>query len=610
MRRAAQQAAQRVSQLATFPAANSGWVSNQSLAAPNKQINGAYLLRNWFPTATSLILRRGSEKYATLGAGNLTVKTLMSYSSGGNEQLFGAIDTGIYSLTTVIDPNVSPSPVVSGTTNGYWNFTQFGTTGDDYLIAVNGTDPMEIYDGTDWWQITDQDINRINFDAQTANFTVGATVTGSISSASAVISSIVDNGTTGWLIVGNITGTFQDNELVAGGGGSATVDGLPISLFIGIEFPAGSGLSTADMIYVWQYKGRLYFIRKNSLEVYYLPPDQIGGTATLLALNGNFTQGGYLMFGSTWSLENSGDGGLSEQIVFVSNEGEVIAFQGIDPSQAATWSKVGLYRIGKPLGDKAFMRAGGDLVIATTIGFVPLSAALQKDVAALSPGAVSYPIETEWNGFVSQRISEKWHVKIWPESQLVSIALPTVNDQEPLMLITNARTGAWTAYSNWDGNCLETFNGRLFFGTDNGKVIEANVTGSDQGSNYTAIYVPLFDDLGTPASLKSPRNIRIFSRGPRDIQAQACMQFNYIYQQNTPPQAPIIQSTSEWGTAIWGSSIWGGSTVLQNQMQWESTGGLGYAMAPDIQVTSGSVVPLDIELIRTEILYDSGQVIS
>ncbi|MEZ2132689.1 MULTISPECIES: hypothetical protein [unclassified Sinorhizobium] len=532
----------------------------------------------------------------------------MGYSSGGNEQLFGAIDTGIYSLTTVVDPDVSPAPVVSGTTNGYWNFTQFGTTGDDFLIAVNGSDPMQIFDGDAWYQITNQDVNRINFDAKTSNFTVGATVTGGTSGATAVITSIVDNGSTGWLIVGNIIGTFQDNEIISGGGGSATVNGTAIQLFVGITFPGG--LTTSDMIYVWSYKGRLYFIRKNSLEVYYLPPDAVGGTATLLSLTGNFPLGGFLMFGSTWSLDNSGDGGLSEQIVFVTNEGEVCAFQGVDPASASTWQKVGLYRIGKPLGSKAFMRAGGDLVIATTIGFVPLSQALQKDVAALSPGAVSYPIETSWNDLVSARISQPWSVKIWPENQMVSISVPTTSGQEPIMLITNARTGAWSMYTGWDGNCLETFQGRLFFGSQNGKVIEANVGGNDQGSNYTATYVPLFDDLGTPASLKSPKTIRIFSRGPRDVQAQGNVQVDYVYTPTTPPQAPIIQSTSEWGSAIWGQSTWGGATNLQNNVQWCSTGGLGYALAPEIQITSGSIQPLDVEIIRTEILYLTGQIIS
>jgi hypothetical protein len=606
MRKAAASAAQLISKMASFAAANSGWISNQSLASPNRQINGAYLLQNWFPTATSLLLRRGTEKYATIGDGSLSVDTLMQYSSGNDERLFGATDNAIYDITSVVDPNVSPVADVTGLTDGNWNFTQFSTTGGDFLIAVNGSDPMHIYDGTAWYAITNQSVNRINFDAQTANFvTIGATVTGGTSGATAVITSIVDNGSTGWLIVGDITGTFQDNEIISGGGGSATVNGAAIQLFVGI-----TGVDTADLIYVWSFKGRVFFIEKNSLNAWFLPADQIGGVASPLPLGGNFPLGGFLLFGQPWSLENSGDGGLSEQCVFVTNEGEVCAFQGTDPATVATWSKVGIYKIGKPLGAKAFIRGGGDLIIATTIGFVPLSQALLKDVAALSPSAVSYPIETEWNNFVTLRDGAAWHCKTWPENQMVVIALPTINDQPAQMIITNARTGAWTAYTNWDGNCLETFQGRLFFGSGNGKVIEANVTGSDQGVNYTATYIPLFDDLGSPASLKVVNNIRVFSRGPRLVEPQGNMQFDYVTQFLSPPQAPMIESTSEWGTGIWGQSTWGGNTQLLTNLDWESTGGMGYAVAPDVQVTSGSLIPLDTEIIRTEILYDTGGIIS
>src|SRR3546814_7978346 len=62
----------------------------------------------------------------------------------------------------------------------------------------------------------------------------------------------------------------------------------------------------------------------------------------------------------------SSDSGLSEQNIFVSTEGEVAVYQGSDPGEAATWSKVGVYRIGKPLGARAHFRGGGDIAIATS----------------------------------------------------------------------------------------------------------------------------------------------------------------------------------------------------------------------------------------------------
>jgi hypothetical protein len=68
--------------------------------------------------------------------------------------------------------------------------------------------------------------NQLAFDAQTANFTVGQTLTGGTSGATGTISAQVDSGATGTLTLKNITGTFQDNEIITDGlGGSATANG-------------------------------------------------------------------------------------------------------------------------------------------------------------------------------------------------------------------------------------------------------------------------------------------------------------------------------------------------------------------------------------------------
>lgn len=595
----------RIARLATFPAATSGWVANANLAASNGKLLGAYKLQNYFPLTTSIILRRGSQKYATLGAGSLPVDSLMSYKNGNNIALFGATANAIYDITTVVNPNVSPTADVSGLTSGQWSSVQFATTGGTFLVNVNAADLERVYDGTDWWTISNQNVNRLNFDAQTANFTVGATVTGGTSGATGVIQSQVDNGTTGYLILGNITGTFQDNEIVAGGGGSATVNGPAQLLFVAV-----TGIATDTLSFVWSYKSRLFYVEENSMNAWYLPVDALGGTMTKFPMGGIFSRGGSLLFGASWSLETSGDGGLSEQCVFVTTEGEVAVYQGTNPSDANDWSRVGVYRIGKPLGPKAWIRAGGDIIIATDVGFVPLSQAVQKDYAALSPSAVSYPIETEWNALVQSRAGGNWCCELWPEKQMAVVAPPTINYQPARMLVSNVRSGAWAEYTNWNGNCLEAFQGRLFFGSTSGRVVEANVTGADEGATYVGQYIPLFDDLKTPASLKVPQLARAFLRGPRETSVALNMQFDYVYESNPSGSAPITTVGSEWGVGIWGVSEWGDVGTLKNYLEWQSVGGAGYAFAPDIQTTSGDIVPLDVEIIRVELSYDVGDILS
>lgn len=68
--------------------------------------------------------------------------------------------------------------------------------------------------------------STLAYDAQTANFTLGATLTGAISGATARIVADSDSGATGTLTLRDINGDFLDNETISdSSGGSATANG-------------------------------------------------------------------------------------------------------------------------------------------------------------------------------------------------------------------------------------------------------------------------------------------------------------------------------------------------------------------------------------------------
>ena len=610
--------------LMAFPAAVAGWVSNQNIAAPQPGPQGAAVLDNIFPTATGGILRRGSSIYATLGAGVLPVTALFSYNNGNNRKLFAANEETVYDITIITSPinytlsteggddivtdtgdylgqlSTGGLEVIENATGGNWIDTQFATTGGTFLIIVNGADEMFLYDGSLWFPIDEFGIYTLDFDAEVSAFESGETVTGGTSGATGYIAHVDSNGSTGRLYLADAVGIFQDNETLTSASGEATANGVATAYYTGID-----GVDTEDLDYVWVYKNRLFFVEKDSMNAWYLPIDQVGGTAEVFPLGGVFTLGGKLLFGASWSLDSSGEGGLSEQCVFISDQGEVAVYQGLSPEDA-NWTKVGTYRIGKPLGRNAWFRAGGDMVIATDIGDIPLSQAIQRDYAALAPAAVSFPIETAWNDAVALRRASEWHQIIWPENQMVLVALPTINQQPAEMFVANARTGAWAKFTNWDGTCLEVFNGRLFFGSTGGKVIEANVTGLDQDQTYTGVYVPLFTDFGTPAARKIARIARSVTRGPQEsVNPQLSASEDYIVNLPPPPSASSIQSGSQWGGGIWGQAVWGEQQSLKIHQSWTSVSGYFYAGAPAWQLTSGSLVPLDEEVVRLEVTYET-----
>ena len=623
----AQQNRPRQASIAAFPAAIAGWISNQNLAAPVNNPQGAAVLENIFPTADGGIVRRGTELYATLGNGTLPVKSMFTYNDGNNEKFFAATENTIYDITSISTASsyrlvaTEGEPLVTSDgdyfgasstdtddgvtdlTGGNWISVQFATTGGTYTVIVNGSDHMHIYDGSHWYSITDQDINGLRLVNINAGFVAGEVVTGATSGATATVLEV--RGTE--LILGTITGgPFEAGEHVDGSfGGEADADVDSYPLFVGI-----TGIDTRRFSYVWSYQNRLWFLEKDSQNAWYLPVDQVGGTATIFPMGGVFGLGGALMIGSSWSLGFGASGGLSDQCVFITDEGEVAVYQGSDPSSATDWARVGIYRIGKPLGPLAHIRAGGDLVVATDIGFVPLSQALQRDYVALSPSAVSYPIETAWNYAVAMRRTEPWSCIMWPERQMLLVALPDVNDQPRGMYVANARTGAWANFTNWNGYCMAVFHGRLFYGCSNGRVVEAYVTGHDEGKAYTATYAPLFVDLGNSGALKVVKNARATLRGPNLVEPQISCSFDYMMEPPPPPPASATYGDNKWGLGVWGTSTWGNENVKKTYQRWESVGGTGYAVSPVMQITSGSTVPLDAEIIRLEITFTQADIVT
>lgn len=131
----------------TVTAPVGGWNARDPLA--EMKPSDAVVLDNWFCTPTELRTRKGYSNWATGLAGNVT--SLIDYDATV-EQLFAATDQGkIYDVTNL---GVVGAPVVTGVSSARWQHAQFATSGGSFLLAVNGTDYMRIYDGTTWNTVT------------------------------------------------------------------------------------------------------------------------------------------------------------------------------------------------------------------------------------------------------------------------------------------------------------------------------------------------------------------------------------------------------------------------------------------------------------------------
>lgn len=627
---------QRSAQVKQFPAPVGGWVSNRALANPSEPgvQQGAAVLDNFFPKSGSVKLRRGRQLYATLENEALSVTSMFSYRNGLNERLFAANAETIYDLTTVISPSggqittqdeslivteegdwfgftsTEGLDVIGNFTGGDWVTVQFATTGGVFLVGVNGEDDGFIFNGTDFWPNLAGGVFQLAYKTQTAPFVQGAIVTGGTSGAKGTIYRDVDTGAQGRLFLSNVTGTFQNNETLTGStGGAAVVDGTQTNASPGVTFGT-SGLTIADMAYVWVYKSRLWFAQRDSLNAWYLDDaDAIGGTAVSFPLAGVFGLGGSIMFGSNWALGTSDQGGLGEQCVFVSTQGEVAIYQGSYPGTADDWSKVGVYRIGTPLGKRAFIRGGGDLAIATSVGLVPLSKAIELDVTSLNVATVSYAISDAWDDATKLRGLDNWQCQLWPEQKMALISPPDlIGSSAPVLFVSNTETGKWARFTGWYALCMEVFKGQLYFGTTGGKVHTANVSGMDGDDSYTGTVIPLHEDMGSAWSLKTAGIARVVTRANVTTSSQVTVVYDFGITAPPPPDATSTGAPNLWATGVWGQSVWGAATPQVINQGAFSTGGLGYTLAPCYQVTSGSVGPLDEELISMSVAFTMGDV--
>jgi hypothetical protein len=584
-----------------------GWISNRALDVPMSmgEKQGAAVLDNFFPTTTTAILRRGKERYVTL-AGDVT--SLFTYVNGANRKIFAATETAISNIT--IQASVS---TVFSSTGGDWSVEQFATTGGVFLVGVNGESTGFIYDGAQFYPYVPGGVSIISYTSLTAAFTVGATVSIASPAASAKIYEVIPSGTPGQgaLLLTNVVGDFHAGHIMTDtSGGSATSSSVDTIVAPGISFPGS--LTTADMSFVWAYKNRLWFLQKDSLNAWYMDNvDSIGGAPEVYPMGGILQKGGSLLWGAAWALESGASGGLSDQLVITSDQGEAAIFQGTYPEDTASWVPVGAYRLGTPMGKRAFFRGGGDIAIATSVGLVPLSKAISLDVTALAQAAVSYNIQDAWQEAVEGRGLTNWQCTIWPESKMAVISPPTtIGTYDPVLFISNTETGAWCRYTNWDARALTVFNGGLYFGGKDGFVYKANISGLDDGDTYTGVYVPLFDDLGMPANRKVAKMGRAVTRAANTLTYSLQCRFDFDTDLGAPPAAVMISGASVWGVGVWGEAVWGGGTDAILQQDWKSVGRSGYAASMAYQVTSGAFTPLDVEIIRLEMTWTAGEMVS
>jgi hypothetical protein len=369
----------------------------------------------------------------------------------------------------------------------------------------------------------------------------------------------------------------------------------------GSSSPAITGVTTTTLNSPTLFKNRVWFIEKNTLKAWYLPTSSVGGAAQVLDLSSIARLGGVLVSMASWTIDAGY--GVDDNLVFVTDKGEVIVYRGTDPSSASTWALIGVWIVGAPIGTRSLMKYGGDLLVLTLDGLIPMASALQS--SRLDPNiALSDKIQGAFAAAAAAyRDNFGWCMLYNPKNNALIVNVP-VREGAQEQFVMNNITKAWCRFTNWNAFHFGLLDDTPYFGAAT-FVAKAWTTGStgyiDDTSNINGKILQAFNYFETRGVKKIFTRARpsIFSNGTPSVRVGINVDFNIS--DNVAPISFSTPLTALWDSALWDTAVWGSDLEIQNN--WQGVTGVGYCGSIQFQSSSNK---LAIQWASTDVVYQLG----
>lgn len=370
---------------------------------------------------------------------------------------------------------------------------------------------------------------------------------------------------------------------------------------------SGFSANPANFAFVTEWKGRMWFVEKDSSWAWYLGLGAVSGLATRFDFGMKMQHGGPLAGLYPWAYD--GGGGVDSLLVAISTAGDVLAYQGTDPSSATTFGIKGSWYVGGvPKGRRLATHYGGEMLILSNLGVVPLSklvagASIEdenlyktKDIANLFSFFIS-----------SRRTMRGWALYLHPEDNVLVVTVPIADGAPTEQLLMSFATGGWSRYRDLPALSMCEWAGRLYFGTIDGRICINTGTIDDVTLASPDVYSPIewsvltaYADLGN-ANQKQIRMLRpsVLSQTPNSV-VEASALYDLDLNEPTPPSGTSSTGVSLWDTAIWDVDIWGGNYSASHPLQGAT--GLGREIAVAVRGRSTSRTAY----VKTDVFFAEG----
>jgi hypothetical protein len=364
----------------------------------------------------------------------------------------------------------------------------------------------------------------------------------------------------------------------------------------------------ANLVQIVEWNGRIWFVERDTARAWFLDPLALEGTITPMDVGNRLKDGGHLVQISTWTVDD-GDG-IDDKMVMISAAGDVLVWQGIDPTTAADLLLVGRWTVGTvPEGRKLMSDWGGDVLILSTAGLITVSA-LMSGVSTLNNEKylsrnINQYIRLEMRNSLEQF---GWSIELVPSDgiAIVTIPQPTGTTRAPIQFVLETTTNSWCMFRDLDMVCQTRVGAQLQFGTSDGRVMLLQGTLDNallDGSSAEAIDFSMlthYSGLGEASTWKRPQFIRPYWVG--DSQPAFHIQVMFDFDLGEILTAPAYTETglAEWDAAIWDADIWAGTA--QSYLETIALSGMGRHLAVAIRGNSTNL----LTYVGADVMFQKG----
>lgn len=409
------------------------------------------------------------------------------------------------------------------------------------------------------------------------------------------------NGYWNWTQMGVSGGTYL--MMFNGTDKPLYYDGTTWTAVDGVSAPAITGLTTTSIVAGNIFKRRLYMLQNNKLSFWYLAVDAVGGVANEFLLGPLCSHGGYAMAIDTWSFD--GGTGPDDYLAIATSEGELLIFKGSNPADPTAFSAVGTYYVGRPLGRKCFRKFGGDLILMTQLGAIPLSKILLSTTVDYH-SALTDKILNAFNGSaLSYYGNTGWEIQLHSTKSALIFNIPTAaGATTAVQYVMNTITGKWCSFSGWNASAFAVFNGELYF-ADSTKISKAWTGKSDNATNINANAETAYSNFGSSTQLKNWKLFRPMFLVDGLLSFSVGLSVDFSQTVTLSPATFSAISGARWDVDLWDVGMW--AAGLEIIASWRSPAAKpGYWAAGIVQIGTNS---LEVQWVANDYTFEVGGVV-